>query len=114
MVHKLMVTILVLAYTGVSVLVLRQQRLLVTAEMTRAAERKIELDRMVWRVRAEIASMTTPARVRALVDASGVEMWETIPAEAGPDGGLMLTSMDAEPMFWVMLGGLSESDRVLR
>ncbi|MEM1167408.1 MAG: hypothetical protein AAGI30_14100 [Planctomycetota bacterium] len=71
MVRKLVILVAVFAMTALAVLVLRQQRLLAAAEMTRAVERAQALERQTWRLRGHVMALSSPQRVALLV--AGVE-----------------------------------------
>lgn len=93
MVWKLAALILIGASAGASLLVVRQQRLQAVHEMTRAAERMIEMERALWRLRTEVASRVTPQRIEA--DFSDDIAMEPIPLEWCPPDGEPLA--DATP-----------------
>lgn len=85
MVWKFAALILIGAGAGASLLVVRQQRLQAVHEMTQAAERMIEMERTLWRLRTEIAARVTPQHLQSEY-ASGIET-EPIPLEwCLPDG----------------------------
>ncbi|MFM9959144.1 MAG: hypothetical protein ACKVZJ_13860 [Phycisphaerales bacterium] len=68
MLGKLALLILVAACTAAGVLAIRQQRLVAMHDMARSVERSAELDRKLWRIRADIAELITPGRVRTMVE----------------------------------------------
>jgi len=68
MAAKIAFLILAVALTGAALLSVRQQRLQVVHEMTRHLERAERTQRAVWRVRADLASRTTPSAIRAAIE----------------------------------------------
>jgi len=74
---KLVVTILVLGFTAALLLVDRQQRLDLAAEMSRTHQRMSEHERSLWRMRTDIAYRTRPAMIRAAAEQLDVE-WEPL------------------------------------
>lgn len=71
MLGKIGFLIVVGACTAAGVLAIRQQRLVAMHDMARSVERSAELDRKLWRVRADIAASITPGKVRTMVDSLG-------------------------------------------
>lgn len=71
MLGKIGFLIVVGACTAAGVLAIRQQRLVAMHDMARSVERSAELDRKLWRVRADIAASITPTKVRSMVDTLG-------------------------------------------
>jgi hypothetical protein len=71
MLGKICLLILVGACTAAGVLAIRQQRLVAMHDMARSVERSAELDRKLWRVRADIAASITPGKVRTMVGSLG-------------------------------------------
>lgn len=85
MLGKLALLILVAAATAASVLAIRQQRLVAMHEMARSVERSAEMDRKLWRVRADIAERITPGRIRdALEGDAGLGELAPIPIYWNP------------------------------
>ncbi len=85
MVWKLAALILIGASAGATLLVVRQQRLQAVHEMTQAAERMIEMERALWRLRTEVAARVTPERLAS--DFPPETEMEPIPLEwCLPDG----------------------------
>lgn len=80
MLGKLSALVLAAALSAAAVLVIRQQRLMAMHDMAKSVERSAELDRKLWRVRADIAGKITPGKVRAMV------------ADLGP--------LEPIPMYW--------------
>jgi len=68
MAAKLAFLILTIAFSGASLLAVRQQRIQVVHEMTGHLRRAEETDRATWRVRAELAKSLTPERLREALD----------------------------------------------
>lgn len=77
MLAKLGTLVVVGALTAAGILVIRQQRLVAMHEMARSVERSAEMDRKLWRVRADIAARITPANVRTML--AGMGPLEPIP-----------------------------------
>lgn len=71
MLGKISLLILVGTCTAAGVLAIRQQRLVAMHGMARSVERSAELDRKLWRVRADIAASITPGKVRTMVGSLG-------------------------------------------
>lgn len=71
MLGKIGFLIVVGASTAAGVLAIRQQRLVAMHDMARSVERSAELDRKLWKVRADIAANITPAKVRGMVESLG-------------------------------------------
>lgn len=65
MAAKLAFLILAIALTGASLLSVRQQRVQVVHEMTMHIRRAEQTERAIWRARADLAAMVTPAKIRA-------------------------------------------------
>ncbi len=63
---KLAVLVVAIGACGCSLLALRQQRLQVASELTRAQLRIQAADERLWELRADIAMRTTPGAVRVL------------------------------------------------
>jgi len=74
---KLTLTIIVLGFAATLLLVDRQQRLDLAAEMSRTHQRMGEHERALWRLRTDIAFRTRPDRIRAEVDRLDLE-WEPL------------------------------------
>jgi len=103
MVWKFALLVLIGACAGASLLVVRQQRLQAVHEMTEAAERMIEMERTLWRLRTEIASRVTPQDLEeeyaskqamapiplewCLPDGTPVTMADPMDAVVAPGGG---------------------------
>ena len=64
MLLKIIALILSLSVTGVSLLVVRQQRLQAASDMATAVERAVAADRDGWRLRTEIAARLAPDALR--------------------------------------------------
>lgn len=71
MLGKIGFLIVVGACTAAGVLAIRQQRLVAMHDMARSVERSAELDRKLWKVRADIAASITPGKVRGMVGTLG-------------------------------------------
>ncbi len=68
---KLAVLVVAIGACGCSLLALRQQRLQVASELTRAQLRIQAADERLWELRAEIAMRTTPQSIRFLASELG-------------------------------------------
>ncbi|MCA9285352.1 MAG: hypothetical protein KDA22_09070 [Phycisphaerales bacterium] len=75
---KLTLIILSLGALSCVLLVQRQQRIDLAAEMSRTHMRLRQHERALWRLRTDIAFATRPDRVRRAIERLGVE-WESIP-----------------------------------
>jgi hypothetical protein len=62
---KLFLIMLALGAMGLGLLALRQQRYEVSNEISRAHNRIVEQERAQWRMRADVASRSDPADIRA-------------------------------------------------
>lgn len=97
MVWKFAAIILIGASAGASLLVVRQQRLQAVHEMTEAAERMIEMERTLWRLRTEIAARVTPEHLVTELP-PGTEL-EPIPLEwCLPDGTPVTIALRPPPV----------------
>ena len=92
MAAKIAFLILAVALTGAALLSVRQQRLQMVHEMTEHLERAERTQRAVWRVRADLASRTTPAAIRAAIERS-VDPRDTSPTYR-PEGTLFRVEWD--------------------
>ncbi len=77
MLWKLIVTILALGLAASLLLVDRQQRLDLAAEMSRTHQRMTEHERSLWRLRTDIAFRTRPDMLRGAIDRLDLE-WEPL------------------------------------
>jgi hypothetical protein len=68
---KLIAVILAIGVAGCTLLTLRQQRLQASHELAEIERRVAEHDRMLWRLRVEIAARVTPQKVHQLAGALG-------------------------------------------
>ncbi|MCA9305441.1 MAG: hypothetical protein KDA16_02845 [Phycisphaerales bacterium] len=102
-VWKFALLILIGAGAGASLLVVRQQRLQAVHEMTEAAERMIEMERTLWRLRAEIASRVTPQDLEE--EYASRQAMEPIPLEWCLPDGTPVTAADAMHDPFGMGGG---------
>lgn len=71
MAAKLVILILSLAFVGSSTLVIRQQRLLAYAEMTRVLRAGRQLDREIYAERVRLANALQPERIEQLAERLG-------------------------------------------
>lgn len=71
---KLVLLILVLGGVSAAMLVDRQQRLDLAAEMQRTHARLRQHEQATWRLRADIAYATRPAEIRASIERLNVRM----------------------------------------
>jgi hypothetical protein len=86
---KLFLIMLALGAMGLGLLALRQQRYEVSNEISRAHNRIVEQERAQWRMRADVASRSDPADIRAyaskwsldLIPAGESTVLATTPAE---------------------------------
>lgn len=75
---KLVVIIVALGAIACALLVQRQQRIDMAAEMSRTHMRIQQHERAIWRLRTDIAFATRPERIRQAIAKLDVE-WESIP-----------------------------------
>jgi hypothetical protein len=98
MLAKLAILILAAAATSAGLLSVRQQQLQAVHDTARAVEAAARLDRQLWSLRAELADLTSPARVQALIDASDTARWRPIRSTA-PRPEQPPQTPDAQPLF---------------
>lgn len=71
---KLLVVVVALGAMALGLLVLRQQRYEVSNEISRTHNRIVEQERAQWRMRAQVASRSTPADIRAAAERRGIDL----------------------------------------
>jgi len=101
MLVKLAILVLATAATAAGLLSVRQQRLQTVHDTHRAVQEAAALDRTLWELRAELASLTAPDRVEQLLEHSTVDAWIPIhaspPEPANPPEGAPRWISDAYP-----------------
>ncbi len=69
---KLLVLVVALTLIGLSLLVIRQERYMAAARLTRHHRELQQTERQVWELQAELARRVTPQRLRELAEKHGL------------------------------------------